>query len=286
MKIAYNEATASKCSTLEQDLILCSQEGFEYIELRFDMLEQYLESHTLTELAEFFRNSSLRPHALNAVYIPEALMEVDWAASWPPFAEQFERACRIAGAIGSGYIIVVCPLSPDRMTPYPRPEDYVERRCRDLLGAMGDIAGGSGVRICFELVGADYSGVRSIAGARRIVEVLDRDEIGYVFDAFNIFMNRDFCGYGALADVCADRIFMVHVNDSDTPHRSGLTQSQRCFCGGGYIDLKDFLGSIRKTGYNEAVSVEVFRPEYWELTASEVIREAYRTTKRTLELFG
>ena len=42
MKTSYNEACGRDCSTLEQDLALCEQAGFDYIEIRLDMLRRYL----------------------------------------------------------------------------------------------------------------------------------------------------------------------------------------------------------------------------------------------------
>ena len=42
MFISYNEACARDCSTLEQDLVLCEKAGFDYIEIRLDMLTDAL----------------------------------------------------------------------------------------------------------------------------------------------------------------------------------------------------------------------------------------------------
>ena len=55
MFISYNEACARDCSTLEQDLVLCEKAGFDYIEIRLDMLTDYLKRHTVEELAAFAR---------------------------------------------------------------------------------------------------------------------------------------------------------------------------------------------------------------------------------------
>ncbi len=279
MNIAYNEATASKCSTLEQDLLLCEQAGFEYIEIRFDMLEAYLEHHTLAELAAFFRSSRLKPHALNALYIPGELMA---GQGWQSFADRFLYACHYARVIGSGHVILVSPMNADRKMPYQRPWDQVRLRCGEVLEKLSDLAEDSGTNICFELVGAEYSGVRNIRQARSIVEGVGSQRAGYVFDSFNIFMDRDFKGFKELEQIPAKRIFMVHVNDSDTGHRPGLTQENRCFCGPHHIDLGGFMDSLKRAGYNGPVSIEVFRPEYWKRPAGEVIEEAYRTTGNVL----
>ena len=54
MKTSYNEACARDCSTLEQDLSLCEKAGFDYIEIRLDMLRGWLKDHTVDQLKEFF----------------------------------------------------------------------------------------------------------------------------------------------------------------------------------------------------------------------------------------
>ena len=78
MLVSYNEACAKDCSTLEKDLELCEKAGFDCIEIRLDMLTDYLTRHTVEELASFFKTSRLRPHAFNALYLyPEFLSERD-----------------------------------------------------------------------------------------------------------------------------------------------------------------------------------------------------------------
>lgn len=75
MFISYNEACARDCSTLEQDLVLCEKAGFDYIEIRLDMLTDYLKRHTVEELAAFFCTSRLKSHAFNALYLYAGIFE-------------------------------------------------------------------------------------------------------------------------------------------------------------------------------------------------------------------
>ena len=57
MRLGYNEATCMENSSLEQDLILCEKYGYDDIELRIDMLEAYLQTHTVEDLQAFFSAS-------------------------------------------------------------------------------------------------------------------------------------------------------------------------------------------------------------------------------------
>ena len=114
MLISYNEACAKDCSTLEQDLDLCERSGFDCIELRLDMLRDYLTRRSVDELAGFFQTSRLRPHAFNALYLyPEFLGPEDDPERQAALLEEFNLSCRVGRAIGSEYLIVVPPLQRD-----------------------------------------------------------------------------------------------------------------------------------------------------------------------------
>ena len=54
MKLGFNEATALECKgqSLMADLEMCEKYGFDYIEIRFDCVKDYLKEHTLEELAD------------------------------------------------------------------------------------------------------------------------------------------------------------------------------------------------------------------------------------------
>ncbi len=46
----------------------------------------------------------------------------------------------------------------------------------------------------------------------------------------------------------------------------------------GAIDLESILSTLKGIGFSDVVSVELFRPEYYELDAEEAIRTAKETT--------
>ena len=112
MKTSYNEACARDCSTLEKDLALCEKVGFDYIEIRLDLLRGWLKEHTVEQLKEFFETHRLKPHAINAVYLHQGMLP-DETPDWDdPAMQDFKLACEVGSAIGSGYVIIVPPLDP------------------------------------------------------------------------------------------------------------------------------------------------------------------------------
>ena len=69
MKLGFNEATALECKgqSLMADLEMCEKYGFDYIEIRFDCVKDYLNEHTLEELADWCKNHHLKPWAYNTL---------------------------------------------------------------------------------------------------------------------------------------------------------------------------------------------------------------------------
>ena len=93
MKTSYNEACARDCSTLEKDLALCEKVGFDYIEIRLDLLRGWLKEHTVEQLKEFFETHRLKPHAINAVYLHQGMLP-DETPHWDdPAMQDFKLAC-------------------------------------------------------------------------------------------------------------------------------------------------------------------------------------------------
>ena len=140
MFISYNEACARDCSTLEQDLVLCEKAGFDYIEIRLDMLTDYLKRHTVEELAAFFCTSRLKPHAFNALYLyPEFLSEGDDEARQKELLEEFRLGCEVGRAIGRQPLLYHCAAAsarPGRRPVYRQLGRHIFELCAYPQGAF------------------------------------------------------------------------------------------------------------------------------------------------------
>ena len=55
--------------------------------------------------------------------------------------------------------------------------------------------------------------------------------------------------------------------------------------GQGAIDLDAHLSALKEIGFNDVVSVELFRPEYYKLTAEETIKTAKETTEAVVSKY-
>ena len=284
MKTSYNEACGRDCSTLEQDLELCEQAGFDYIEIRLDLLRCYLQNHTLEQLRAFFDTSRLKPHAINAVYLRQGMLpgeEVSWEE---PAMQDFKLACETCQAIGSRFVIVVPPLDPSGV--FTGDVDAAQQDCVRILKKLSALARPYGVRLCFELVGLRKSCVRDIGSVDRIVRAVNQDNVGFVFDSYNIYLNGGCNDFSGLRAVPPEKIFAVHLMSADDVPEDQMGQDKRCFPGRGVVDTDAFLQTLRACGYEGMVSVETFRPEYWAQSPRWVVENAYSSLRQALQANG
>ncbi|MCL2000712.1 MAG: sugar phosphate isomerase/epimerase [Planctomycetes bacterium] len=287
MQICYNQATGKDCSTLEADLELCEQAGFDFIEMRTDMLRDYLARNSLDDLKRFFASNRLKPHTLDGFYLyPEFLGEHDDPARRQALLDEFLMGLLVSKEIGIHYAVVVPPLIRDpKGPPYPGKWEDTRRECVRILRRLSDIARFYEVRLCFEMVGFKRCGVRSIADAAVIVEEVDRDNVGYVFDSYNLYVYDQSNDFSAIRSVDPEKIFIAHINNADAAPESEMGQDKRRFCDHGILDLGNFLENLKTAGYDGMLSIETFRPEYYAREPEWVIREAYRTTREAMERY-
>jgi 2-keto-myo-inositol isomerase len=286
MKISYNEATAKDCSTLERDLILCEKYGFDFIEIRDDMLIDYLQDHSVADLKNFFKNNRLKPHAMNALYIYSDMFSPKCANKERDRAllADFLICCEIAAQIGSKYFIIV----PDHTSnwneiPHPDPWEKVVDDSVRILTKLSAIAERYNINLCWEPVGNTGFAVKTIEEGWEIVRAVAKDNVGLTFDSFNLYSYNKLNDFSAMRNVDPYKIFAVHINNADDQPIGVLDHCHRRFCDQGEINLKNYLGTLKEIGYDGMVSIETFRQEYWNMDPEVVIAKAYETTKSLVE---
>lgn len=281
MYTSYNEACGKDCSDLMTDLKLCEKAGMDYIEIRLDMLRDFLKTGTLEELTDFFAKSRLKPHAINAVYLRQDFLKEDTDAADDPVMQDFLLACEAGKAIGSHYMIIVPPLDPSGV--FTGDVQEAEKDCIRILKKLSEFARPYEMNLCFELVGLKKSCVRTIEAADRIVRAVDEDNVGFVFDSYNIYLCGKCNDFSKIREVQPEKIFAVHLMSADDVPEEEMGQDKRCFPGEGVVDTDAFLKTLGEAGYNGMVSVETFRPQYWRQTPEWIIENAYRTVHEALK---
>lgn len=275
MKLGFNEATCMKRSTVEQDLTLCEKYGYDYIELRLDMLADYFTRKTVKDLQSFFASSRIKPYAFNSIE------DINFCNSgqWQKLLDLFRFGCETAQAIGNPYIIVV-PTMGDDMHMKSQKEIFDDST--EVLTKLADIAKPYGVKLAFEPIGDRRWCVRSLDQALEIVQAVNRPDVGLALDSINLFLYNRLENIDTIDAVPLEKLFVYHIDDCEDLPLGVLDHCHRLFPGEGVIPLARISEKLHQKGYDEICSVELFRPEYWDLDPEDVIRTAAQKTRNFL----
>ncbi|GAA4714681.1 sugar phosphate isomerase/epimerase family protein [Brevibacillus fulvus] len=274
MKIALNQATTMKRSSLRQDLELCESYGFDFIEIRRDKLREYLSEFSLDELQAFFRQNRLKPFALNAL---EFVTFRDRAGR-----QQLERELHELGQIGQtiGCRTIIAVPSFD-VGEYSKTQ--IKQETVGVLQRLAELAETYGMRLALEFCGYPNCSVNTFAQAYEIVTAVNRENVGLVLDCFHFHAMNSRLEDLQQAD--PGKLFVFHLDDCEDLPAGALRDHHRVWPGTGAIDLDSILRTLRDIGYDEMTSLELFRPEYWEWEVEQVVRMGKETTERVIRRY-
>ncbi|MBC1551888.1 2-keto-myo-inositol isomerase [Listeria booriae] len=275
MKLCFNEATTLENSNLEKDLTICEQNGYDYIEIRtMDKLPEYLKTHTLDDLATYFQNHHIKPLALNALVFFNNRDEAGHAA----IIQEFQEMMHICDKIGAKYVVAVPLVTTEKIL-----KKDIKQSCIEVLQELSNIAESHGVKIALEFVGHPECTVNTFEDAYDIVQAVNRDNVGLVFDSFHFHAMGS--NIENLKNADGSKIFIFHIDDTEDFQIGLLTDDDRVWPGHGAIDLEAHITTLKQIGYSDVVSVELFRPEYYQLTAEETIEKAKTTTLEVISKY-
>ncbi|MBC2258983.1 2-keto-myo-inositol isomerase [Listeria booriae] len=275
MKLCFNEATTLENSNLEKDLTICEQNGYDYIEIRtMDKLPEYLKTHTLDDLATYFQNHHIKPLALNALVFFNNREEAGHAA----IIQEFQEMMHICDKIGAKYVVAVPLVTTEKIL-----KKDIKQSCIEVLQELSNIAESHAVKIALEFVGHPECTVNTFEDAYDIVQAVNRDNVGLVFDSFHFHAMGS--NIENLKNADSSKIFIFHIDDTEDFQIGLLTDDDRVWPGHGAIDLEAHITTLKQIGYSDVVSVELFRPEYYQLTPEETIEKAKTTTLEVISKY-
>ncbi|MDU1845557.1 sugar phosphate isomerase/epimerase family protein [Niallia sp. FSL W8-1348] len=272
MKIAMNQGTTLENSTLELDLHLLEKYGYDFIEIRsIDKLKEYLETHFINELVEFFQTHHLKPLSLNAlVYFNNRTEE-----EYKTLLEEYKEMLEYAKILNIDRIVVVPLVSEKKIL-----RSIIKQSCVEVLTELSDLAKPYGVKLALEFIGHPHATVNTLSFANEIVAEVDRENVGIVFDTYQYYaMNSTL---EDLKNTDFSKVFLFHINDVEDYMPGIMLDEDRVYPGDGVIDLDSILTIIKEKGFSDHASIEVFRPEYYQLDAEEVVKAAKEKTLKVL----
>lgn len=268
MKLCFNEATTLENSNLSKDLEYCNKHGYDYIEIRtMDKLPEYLQSQTIEELAHYFNTHHIKPLALNALVFFNNRTEEEYQTILTEFKDMLE----VGQKIGVKYIVAVPLVTEQKIL-----QDDIKTSSVNVLRELSDLAAPYGIKIAVEFVGHPQCTVNTFGQAYDIVQTVERENVGLVLDCFHFHAMGSRLEDLEKAD--GSKIFILHIDDTEDFPIGFLTDEDRLWPGQGVIDLDSILSTLKEIGFSDVVSVELFRPEYYQLDAEKAIVIAKETT--------
>jgi 2-keto-myo-inositol isomerase len=269
MKIGFNQATALGCKgqSLMEDLQACEKHAFDYIEIRFDCLKDYLKEHSLDDLAAWFKSRRLKPWAYNTLLF----FNLRDAAGEKEIDRELDFIIRVSKAIGMKTLITVPSFD---VGPFSIAEIHSEAVSR--LNYLAGKAADHDLRISLEFCGCHNCSINQFGAAWEVVKAVDRENVGITLDAFHFHAMGS--NWEDLEKADGKKIFAFHLNDSENLPIGSLMDANRLWPGDGCLDLKRTFKTLKKIGFDGVCSIEEFRPEYYLLEHDENIRIAKEKT--------
>jgi 2-keto-myo-inositol isomerase len=270
MKIALNGATTMKAE-LETDIRAAGAAGYELVELWAAKLRRYLETHSIDDLRQLLTENNVEAWSINSIEHVTFRTPEDYVS----IEAQCGELSAIAGQLYCPYIVVVPGKLPEGATD----EQIIDESVR-VLNQLADISEPYGVSLAFEFLGQTDCSVQTLDLAKKIVDKVDRKSVGVVIDTFHFYAGGS--SFDAIDSLDPDKLFIFHINDAEDLPKAKLTDAHRLYPGEGILPIKEIKAHFDKIGYDRMVSVEIFRPEYWEQDPATVARKAKAAVESVL----
>ncbi|MFV0387204.1 MAG: sugar phosphate isomerase/epimerase family protein [Pyrinomonadaceae bacterium] len=272
MKIALNGATTMHAN-LATDIEAASVAGYDLLEIWAPKLRAFLKANTLQDLKQLLWDNRIEPYSINSIE-HVTFRNTD---EYERIKLECSELTSIAGEIGCPHVVVV----PGKLPPGKGKDDVVVESVR-VLDELGKIAAKNGVSLAFEFLGQTDCSVQTLELASEIVNAVGSENIGLVLDTFHFYAGNS--TLESIQEIDPKKLFIFHINDAENLEREQLTDANRLYPGKGILPLKEIIVALKNIGYDWMVSVEIFRPEYWEMNAFEVARKARDATIEVLNL--
>lgn len=264
--LCLNTSTIRPAGLMEK-IKIAGETGYDAIELWNDDLTDYKEkTGSLDDVISALDD--------NGLSVPTVIALHGWLDSTGQAhqraVDEAKRRMEQAAEVNATYIIA----SPPRGKV-----DLIQggKHYRELL----ELAQEFEVKPAMEFLGF-VEGVNQIKHAWEIITRADHPDSSIILDSFHIFR-----GGGTIEEIKqipGDKIAIFHINDApSSPPRTKQTDSDRVFPGDGILPLVETIRILQSVGYNGAISVELFNPEYWEKDPREVAKIGLDKTLAILE---
>lgn len=285
MKIGFNEGCNRFCKdhSVLKDLELCEKNGFDYIDIQSECLNRDLEAgkYTIEDLGKWFSTHNLKMLSYNALIFFNMKQTQEEKDAVMAELDEIIRRCNILGC----KMIVVVP-SMDLKVHATVGE--IKKDAVAVLKEMVKKVEPHGIKLSLEFCGAPTMSINRFEYAYDIVKDVDSPFVGVTLDQYHFHAMAS--QWESLEKADGKKIFVWHLNGmEDMPCGAAYnTDEKRLWPGepGDCLDHKRYYDTLKKIGFDgDICTLEVFRPEYYELTQEENVRKAAEVTRKHVEKY-
>ena len=179
-----------------------------------------------------------------------------------------ERKFDVMDELGCDLLMICSNVSADSL-------GGIDRAAADLR-ELAERASKRGLRIAFEAL-AWGRHINDYRDAWEAVRRADHPALGLVLDSFHILARKT--DLSAIRAIPRDRIFLVQMADAPLLQMDYLSWSRhfRNFPGQGDLPLLDFMEALTSTGFEGALSLEIFNDQFRAGSARSVAVDGHRS---------
>jgi 2-keto-myo-inositol isomerase len=270
MKLAFHSAT-TMTSDIETDVIVSAHAGFKYLEIWASKLDDYLTTHTVSELKDLFQRHAVKPLAINSI---------EFIAFRGNEYGDIQKRLHDLGKIAQ---FIECPTVVVVPSPLPRRDITWSEVKNEYLGVLRDlsgIAGEYGISLAFEPLGFGWCSVRTPRAATEIITEAGCGNVGLTLDAAHFY-----AGGGLMKEIemlDPKSILTFHLDDLEDSPMEAVSDARRILPGQGVVPLDEICQRLKDIGYSGPCSIELFRPEYWEWNPEKVAVAVHQAAVKIL----
>jgi 4-hydroxyphenylpyruvate dioxygenase len=188
-----------------------------------------------------------------------------------------ERKFDVMQELGTDLLMICSNVSPESL-------GGIDRAAADLR-ELGERAAKRGLRIAFEAL-AWGRHINDYRDAWEAVRRADHPAVGLVLDSFHILARGT--DLSTIRSIPGDRIFLVQLADAPMLQMDYLSWSRhfRNFPGQGDLPVLDFMRALQATGYDKALSLEIFNDEFRAGSVRSVAIDGHRSLRFMMDQLG
>jgi len=268
MNLCISQATTLP-ATFTDDLSAFADVGWTAAELWLTKLEKHLETASIDDTRRFLTDRKIRPVA--AAY--QGGLMLSQGEQRKAHFDHFRRRLELCQALEIPTLLLVADFAQ-------RPDSTAFQRAVVSLTQAAQWAGGFNVRLALEFRGTDAF-CSCLDTAIGLVGQCGEPNVGVCLDLFHYYKGPS--KPEDLDKLTRENLAFVQICDVAGVPRELMSDADRVMPGDGDFQFAPVLDTLRRTGYDGYVSLELVNPVLWQMKLAQVAELGLMALRRVVE---